>query len=90
MLIAVICIYLGVWGCAYAAAHRYTDRAGFWLFYAIAVSVPPNLFGGAFYLIYANADGANAAGLARIVVLVGLGMGAVLFPASYWRMRRSR
>jgi len=89
MLIAVICIYLCVWGCAYAAAHRFAGRAGFWLFYAVAIAVPPNLSGGVFYLFYANADGGNAAGFARIVILVGLGMAAVFYPASYWRIRRA-
>ena len=74
MLIAVICIYMGVWACAYYAGQS-EGGVRFAGFYAVAVLALPNLFGLAFWLIYQRVDGDGAADLTRMVILVGAGDG---------------
>jgi len=87
MLIAVICIYMGVWGCAYFAAQA-DGRVRFAGLYVVAVLVLPNLFGLAFWMIYQRVDGEGAADLTRMVILVGAGLGLVFYPLIYVRTRR--
>ena len=87
MLIAVICIYMGVWGCAYFAAQA-AGRVRFAGLYAVAVLVLPNAFGLAFWLIYQRVDGEGAADLTRMVILIGAGLALVFYPLIYVRTRR--
>ncbi|KZY35958.1 hypothetical protein A3731_16385 [Roseovarius sp. HI0049] len=87
MLIAVICIYMGVWGCAYFAAQA-AGRVRFAGMYAVAVLVVPTLFGLAFWLIYQRVDVEGAGDLTRMVILIGAGLALVFYPAIYVRTRR--
>lgn len=87
MLIAVICIYMGVWGCAYFAGQS-DGRLRFAGMYAVAVLVLPALFGVAFWLIYQRVDAEGAGNLTRLVILIGAGLGLVFYPLIYLRTRR--
>uniref|UniRef100_UPI003B51685A hypothetical protein n=1 Tax=Roseovarius indicus TaxID=540747 RepID=UPI003B51685A len=87
MLIAVICIYMGVWACAYYAGQA-AGRVRFAGFYAVAILALPNLFGLGFWLIYQRVDGEGAADLTRMVILVGAGLALVFYPVIYLRTRR--
>ncbi|WP_422029616.1 hypothetical protein [Roseovarius sp.] len=87
MLIAVICIYMGVWGCAYCAAQA-EGGVRFAAMYAVAVLVLPALFGVAFWLIYQRVDAEGAGNLTRLVILIGAGLGLVFYPLIYLRTRR--
>lgn len=88
MLFTIVCIYLGVWGCAYAAARRFGGRRAFWALYALAVLVVPATFSGVFHIIYARVDPANAGSLSATVFLMGLALGVVSYPVSHMRLRR--
>ncbi|MEQ8895785.1 MAG: hypothetical protein RID23_01750 [Roseovarius sp.] len=87
MLIAVICIYMGVWGCAYFAAQA-AGRVRFAGLYAVAVVGLPVLFGVAFWLIYQRVDAEGAGDLTGLVILIGAGLGLVFYPLIYVRTRR--
>ena len=87
MLIALICIYLGVWGCAYAAAHRFTGRSGFVALFAVAVVVVPAVFGGGFGLVVTRADPDYGLEWTRLTILMGVGIALIFYPLTWWRLR---
>ena len=87
MLIAVICIYMGVWGCAYFAGQA-AGRLRFAGLYAVAVLGLPNAFGLAFWVIYQRVAGDGAADLARVVIVIGAGLALLFYPLIYVRTRR--
>lgn len=87
MLIAVICIYMGVWGCAYFAGQA-VGRLRFAGMYAVAVLGLPNAFGFAFWVIYQRVAGDGAADLARMVIVIGAGLALLFYPLIYVRTRR--
>ncbi|WP_397541252.1 hypothetical protein [Roseovarius salis] len=89
MLVTIICIYMAVWGCAYAAARRFKSRAAFWVLYVVAVLPVPAFFTGAFYVVYAGVDAENAAQLAATVLVLGMALAVLSYPLSHARLRRN-
>ena len=90
MLITILCISFGVWGCAYAAVHRYGGRLGYWMLYALAGLGVPAAFTGAFYLVYRGVDPAAAPELAQVVLSLGVIVGVLGFPLNYTRIKAKR
>jgi hypothetical protein len=88
MLIALICIFMAVWSCAYLAARVYRGWPAFIALYLVAVIAAPAVFAGGFHLIYRGVDAQNAAAFTRLVALLGVAVGVVFFPLSYLRLRR--
>lgn len=88
MIVALLCIYVGGWGCAYAAVHRFPGRVGYWMLYAIAVIVVPLIFSAAFAMLYMQVDADRATALARMVGAIGAAISVLSYPVSHLRLSR--
>jgi uncharacterized membrane protein HdeD (DUF308 family) len=89
MLITILCIYVGVWCCAYAAARRWRGTAAFWGLYAVAVFGVPAACSGVFHMVYARVDAANADTLTATVLLLGGVLAVLSYPLSHARIVRT-
>lgn len=88
MLFACIGIFIFSFACAYASVHLLRGRAGFWIFYAVAVLGGPSVFGGLAFLLYRGTDRAVALDLGQFIMAIGLAVAALAYPIQHWRCRR--
>jgi len=88
MIVALLCIYIASWGCAYAAVHRFPGRGAYWGLYAVAVAIVPLVFAGVFAGIYMQVDPVRAPGLARLVGVIGAAISALAYPVNHLRLSR--
>lgn len=90
MLFVLIVTYLGVWGCAHVAAHRWPGRCGFWVFYAVAVALVPVVSGLAIHAIFGWLAPDYAATITPLSVQVGAVVALVAYPVKHLRARGER
>ena len=88
MIIALLCIYVGSWVCAYAAVHRFPGRMGYWALYAVAVAFVPIVFAAVLMLVYMQVDPGRAPDLARLVGVIGAAISLLAYPVSHLRLSR--
>ena len=87
MLITIILMSFGVWGCAYAAALRFPGRLGYWVLYVVAALVVPAVFCGAFWLAGGTTRPAAAPDLLETLFGFGVILGLLGFPLNHNRIK---
>lgn len=87
MLITIILISFGVWGCAYLAVHRFPGRMAYWALYIIAAGVVPGIFCGAFWLLGGGSGPEAAPDIVQTLFGFGVILGVLAFPFNHTRIK---
>lgn len=87
MLFVLICTYLGVWACAYAAVHAWRGKLGFWILYAVALAGVPVVSGAVLGVIFSAANPAYGATITPLSMQFGILLALVVYPVKYLRAK---
>ena len=90
MFLVLICTFVGIWACAYAAVHYWPGRRGFWAFYVVALVPLPLLVTMTLKGIFSLVSLEYGASITPLSIQAGGALSSVAYPIKYLRVKAEK